>query len=232
MGTTVIILSAADCDSICTTWVLTSLLVTEMIAYQIHPVLSYEHIADYNEHILAERIRDEELHTVVMINCGATVDLHSMLFRRPLELEYHREHADEEDDDSDLDDEDKVAFNAKMEAFIETKLNEMDDRIKIYVLDSHRPFNLYNVRDQDKIYLLQGADEQKLDEFPNLFDNENDDGMTSDDDDDDDDDMNMDDLSDLDDDDLKELDDFEDNKFNEPPTKRRKISATKPLKKQ
>merc|ERR1719229_668966 len=82
--TPVVVLSAADCDSICTTQILSSLLRTENITYSITPVLSYESIAKINDEVIQERVQDGELHTVVMINCGAIVNLNYMLFERPI----------------------------------------------------------------------------------------------------------------------------------------------------
>lgn len=236
--TTVIILSAADCDSICTTKILTSLLATEMIAYQIHPVLSYEHIVRYNEQVLQERIFDSELHTMVMINCGAMVDLNQMLFERPLGSRLMTEMQKQMgiDDLDQLDDLQHEQLQQQIYAKIDEAMDSIDDNFKIYVIDSHRPFHLQNVHDTAKICLLQGDDEQNLDEFPALdFDdddtatnsapkpkpkrvkNEDDMGMDLDDDDDDDDDF-------LDEEDLEDS-----NPYNAPThsEKQRKLQAIK-----
>lgn len=179
--TTVIILSAADCDSICTTKILTSLLATEMIAYQIHPVLSYEHIVRYNEQVLQERIFDSELHTVVMINCGAMVDLNQMLFERPLGTRLMTEMQKQMgiDDLDELDDLQHEQLQQQIYAKIDEAMDSIDANFKIYVIDSHRPFHLQNVHDTAKICLLQGDDEQYIEEFPELFADEDDDAITN-----------------------------------------------------
>jgi len=224
--TSVIILSAADCDSICTTKILTSLLTTEMIAYQIYPVLSYEDIANYNDNVLQERIADGELHTVIMINCGAIVDLNQLLFIRPIIQRYQQQNTQNNNDD-DLD------------QYIDDNMPEIDGNFKIYVIDSHRPFNLMNVYDQEKICLLQGDDEQKMEEFPTLIDSEdendeeninpnvdynNNNNNNNDDDDDDDFDIDIDDDDDFDIDDEDDFDDNINNNNNEPLRKRRKLN--------
>jgi len=269
--TAVVILAAADCDSICTTKILTSVFRTENIAYQIHPVLSYEHIAKYNDSTLQQRIREGELHSVIMINCGGIVDLNQMLFIRPVLQKYYSEKQqsqqnrkrnrnrkpravhrgdddldelddDEEEEDIDLDDEDETDAlheeedQVQIDEYIEANLPAMDDNFKIYVIDSHRPFNLINVYDQDKIYLLQGEDEQKIETFPELIHSEDEEeeqeqdqedkhkstSPTGDDEDDDDDeDFDVDDHDDDDDDDdLKQLDEM-----NEPLRKKRKLNG-------
>uniref|UniRef100_A0A7S0TED4 Cell division control protein 45 n=1 Tax=Elphidium margaritaceum TaxID=933848 RepID=A0A7S0TED4_9EUKA len=229
--TAVIILCAADCDAICTTKILTSLLGAEMISYQIYPVLSYEHVAHYTDS-LQSKIVDGELHSIMMVNCGGIVDLHQMLFVRPLVDKFHSEQqqlkqnkrgrrmrsGNDLDDDDDLDDdefeeddddEDEQVNEeqvARLNEYVTQHMQQIDARLKIYVFDAHRPFNLSNVYDQHKIYLLQGDDEQKMNEFPEIIDaddeeeaaqlspaqnDENDDVFDDDDDDDDDDDENM-----------------------------------------
>merc|ERR1719445_1201473 len=112
------------------------------------------------------------------------------------------------DDLDQLDDLQHEQLQQQIYAKIDEAMDSIDDNFKIYVIDSHRPFHLQNVHDTAKICLLQGDDEQNLDEFPALdFDdedtatnsapkpkpkrvkNEDDMGMDLDDDDDDDDDF-------------------------------------------
>ena len=139
-----------------------------MIAYQIHPVLSYEHIANCNDNTLQTRIREGELHTIIMINCGAIVDLNHMLFVRPLLQRYYSEKqqrevnkrrniqdSDDEDQDIDLDEEEQQNEQQAIDEYVDNNLPEKDPNFKIYVIDSHRPFNLKNVYDDEKVkYIL------------------------------------------------------------------------------
>ena len=154
-----------------------------MIAYELYPVLSYECIVKYNDHYLQNKIRDNELHTIIMINCGGIVDLNQMLFVRPLIQSFYSEKekqqrnnnnnnkrmrnrnnnrnrnemSDDDDDDDDYEfdedefDADQENEQAQLDAYIETNIPETDNNFKIYVIDCHRPFNLFNVHDQEKV---------------------------------------------------------------------------------
>eukprot|EP01083_Nonionella_stella_P020783 57671_1 len=123
-----------------------------------------------------------------------TVDLHQLLFIRPLEQQYHiQKQQQRNDDDSDLDDDmdrDDEEDNVKLDEYLNSNLSQVDTEFKI----------LMNVYDEDKIVLLQAEDEMKLTQFPTLIDSEDEDEYTQPNaknhndfamDDDDDDDFNM-----------------------------------------
>eukprot|EP01084_Bolivina_argentea_P025372 47160_1 len=121
--TPVVILCAADCDSICTTKILTSLLATEMISYTIQPVLSYEHIAKYNDNTLLRQLQTSELHTIIMINCGAIVDLNNLLFIRPFINKYQQENINNNNMNDDSDFEDDNNNEEKLNEYVNTQLD-------------------------------------------------------------------------------------------------------------
>ena len=145
-----------------------------MISYEIYPVLSYECIIKYNDDYLQTKIHHSELHTIIMINCGGIVDLNHMLFVRPLIQSFYSEkekqqrnnsnkrrnrnndnQMSDDDDDFDIDedefDQDQENEQAQISAYIDTNMPETDNLFKIYVIDCHRPFNLFNVHDQEKV---------------------------------------------------------------------------------
>ena len=133
-----------------------------MIQYEIYPVLSYECIVKYNDNVLQNRIREGELHTIIMINCGGIVDLNQMLFVRPLIQSFYSEKEkqqnnkmSDDDDDDDIDDTDEEHENedeqSQIDEYIEANMPDTDNNFKIYVIDCHRPFNLFNVYDQHKV---------------------------------------------------------------------------------
>eukprot|EP00486_Rosalina_sp_Unknown_P016468 CAMPEP_0201593918 /NCGR_PEP_ID=MMETSP0190_2-20130828/191399_1 /ASSEMBLY_ACC=CAM_ASM_000263 /TAXON_ID=37353 /ORGANISM="Rosalina sp." /LENGTH=248 /DNA_ID=CAMNT_0048053339 /DNA_START=40 /DNA_END=783 /DNA_ORIENTATION=+ len=186
-----------------------------------------------------------------MINCGGIVDLNQMLFVRPLIQSFYSEKEkqqnsrrnknnnnkrrrrmsdnDDEEDDFDIDedefDEDQENEQAQMAAYIETNMPETDNNFKIYVIDCHRPFNLFNVHDQEKICLLQGHDEIDLGSIPALIGSDDEDEEEEQPEqklniEDSDDDFNIDDDDD-DDDDLKDQDNDNDT---QPLKKRRRLN--------
>lgn len=107
---------------------------------------------------------DGELHTIIMINCGAIVNLKYMLFERPIIEQYHIEKAQQressprhEDDDEDLDldhEQDDEADAQQITERIDAAMAQIDRNFRIYVIDQHRPFNLENVYDEQKVKLF------------------------------------------------------------------------------
>jgi len=71
-GCTVLILVAADCDALCACRILTYLLRSDQICYKIKPVYSYNDVRAANDTLVRE---NDELRSIVMLNCGGIKDL-------------------------------------------------------------------------------------------------------------------------------------------------------------
>ncbi|EGG16230.1 cell division cycle protein 45 [Cavenderia fasciculata] len=69
---TVLILVARDCDSIAACRILSEILKSDNISFNVKPVASYNDLEKVNESLLAG---NEELRTIVMINCGGNIDI-------------------------------------------------------------------------------------------------------------------------------------------------------------
>lgn len=78
--TPILVLTAPDCDSICAARIFLALLRTEGLTYQIEPVQGYGDVDSVKQKILLPRIENGEMHSVVMINCGAKVDVLTFFF--------------------------------------------------------------------------------------------------------------------------------------------------------
>lgn len=75
-GCTVLILVAPDADAIAACRIVTSLLRSEFILYKVKPVYSYEHLHEIRGNLITE---NESLKSLILINCGGTVDLGTFL---------------------------------------------------------------------------------------------------------------------------------------------------------
>jgi len=78
--TPILILTAPDCDSICAARIFVARLRTEGITYQIEPVQGYRDVDSVKDKIVLPRLETGEMHSVVMINCGAVIDILTHFF--------------------------------------------------------------------------------------------------------------------------------------------------------
>ncbi|KAK9234937.1 CDC45 family [Lipomyces kononenkoae] len=118
----VLFVACLDVDALCAAKILSGILKHELIPHRTCPVAGYSELkARYSE-------LDDEVTTVVLLGCGALVDLTAYL------------RADENDDDEEEEDEDEEGF-----------VKRRKERRKIYVFDSHRPWNLQNVFGPDDV---------------------------------------------------------------------------------
>ncbi len=93
----------------------------------------------------------QKIQSIIMINCGGRVDLMDILFE-----EYWREIAREKvvtrvdftnGQDSTLDD---ALFEEEIELAREEFKPPPNDQFRVYLMDSHRPFCLANVREENQ----------------------------------------------------------------------------------
>ncbi|KAL0081475.1 DNA replication pre-initiation complex subunit Cdc45 [Phycomyces blakesleeanus] len=112
-----IIFIASDVDSICACKIFQALLKGDMIQHKIVPVSGYRDLEIANDKLVK---RDNDLRSIVMINCGGSVELSHFFKDTP--------------------------------------------GVKIYVFDSHRPFNLDNLTNTDKRLFVfdEDDDERKM----------------------------------------------------------------------
>ncbi|KAJ2709715.1 DNA replication initiation factor cdc45, partial [Coemansia spiralis] len=110
-GTSVVVFVSADADAICGLRILTALLKRDAIGHKIVPVANYAEIAEMNRTLVAG---NTQIRTVVLLNCGAQVDIQDLLTLR--------------------------------------------DGLTVVVIDSHRPFNLYNVFWHEHVQCLDDGD--------------------------------------------------------------------------
>lgn len=115
----VLILVSNEPDSLCCCRILTSLLRAELVAHKVKPVRGYDDIARANDTLI---VPNPDLSTIIMINCGGTVDLVDFL--------------------------------------------ELDESRIVYVLDSHRPFDLMNVQDDNQQVVILNDQELVAADFP------------------------------------------------------------------
>lgn len=78
--TPILVLTAPDCDSMCATRIFVAMLKTEGITYQIEPVQGYGDVEKVKDKIVLPRLENEEMHSIVMINCGAVIDILTFFF--------------------------------------------------------------------------------------------------------------------------------------------------------
>ena len=72
----IIIFVACECDALCSCKIFTSLLQTDGVAYTIKQVLGYDDIKQANEKLIAD---NDDLRSVIFINCGSTIDLNEII---------------------------------------------------------------------------------------------------------------------------------------------------------
>ncbi|GAM22092.1 hypothetical protein SAMD00019534_052670, partial [Acytostelium subglobosum LB1] len=75
-GETVLVLVARDCDSIAACKIFTDILKSDLISFNIKPVAGLDDLIDVNNTLMLD---NEELKTIVMINCGGNIDIESLL---------------------------------------------------------------------------------------------------------------------------------------------------------
>lgn len=116
----VIFVSCLDVDSLCAAKMFSLLLKKELIQYQLLPVVGYKDLKLHYDRL------DDDVTNVVLIGCGAMLDVENFLDVNPEELLDNS--AEQLEDDQDLNDVKKNQF-----------------RRKIYIIDGHRPWNLDNL---------------------------------------------------------------------------------------
>ncbi|KAI5907368.1 Cell division control protein 45 [Candida parapsilosis] len=116
----VIFVSCLDVDSLCAAKMFSLLLKKELIQYQLLPVVGYKDLKSHYDRL------DDDVSNVMLIGCGAMLDIESFLEVNPEELLDND--AERQEDDQDLND---------------VKQNQF--KRKIYVIDGHRPWNLDNL---------------------------------------------------------------------------------------
>ncbi|KAK9373120.1 CDC45 family [Lipomyces chichibuensis] len=122
----VLFVACLDVDALCAAKIFSGILKHELIPHRTCPVAGYSELrARYSE-------LDDEITTVVLLGCGALVDLTA----------YLRE--EENDDEEDQDEENLV--------------KRRRERRKIYVFDNHRPWNLQNVFGPDDVVCFDDGD--------------------------------------------------------------------------
>ncbi|RKP31474.1 hypothetical protein METBISCDRAFT_14055 [Metschnikowia bicuspidata] len=119
----VLFVSCLNIDSVCTARVLTLVFKKSLIQYQLIPVVGY---ADLKEHY---QKLDEDVSNVILIGCGAMIDLESFL-----------------EIDSDQYVVKQGVTPAVLLGDLDADTSETPDyRRKIYVMDGSRPWNLDNI---------------------------------------------------------------------------------------
>ncbi|GAB5358371.1 hypothetical protein AAMO2058_000451800 [Amorphochlora amoebiformis] len=113
----VVIFVSQEVDSLCAFKILTHLLQMDAIQWQAFPVSGYSDLKAANDSHLQG---NEDVRSVVMINCGGTVDLQDFL--------------------------------------------QLNENVSVYVLDSHRPYNLNNVRETNLQIRVLDDDSTHVDE--------------------------------------------------------------------
>lgn len=119
----IIFVSCLNIDSLCSAKILSIILKKELIQYQLIPVVGY---SDLKNHFMS---LDSDVTNVILIGCGAMLDLESF-FEINVD-EFVSENGNNDYDEGDLyDDPSKRGVNL---------------RRKIYIIDGHRPWNLDNI---------------------------------------------------------------------------------------
>lgn len=127
-GPVLIFCASPDPDALAAARTLTSLLKADLVRYELHPVGSYTHLQKRFDSIVRGKI---PIHprAVLCINCGAGVDLATLLGLAP-KLDQSDEESQEETDDSDV--------------------------ARVFVLDSHRPYHLRNIS-SDRVFIFDDS---------------------------------------------------------------------------
>jgi cell division control protein 45 len=87
-GCTVLILCAPTADAMCACRILCSMLRSDVVSYSVHPVISYSKVFEIGASL--EGGVGEEIRSLVMLECGATVDMkkHMLPYLNPLAKVY------------------------------------------------------------------------------------------------------------------------------------------------
>jgi cell division control protein 45 len=110
-NSSVLIFVSPSADSICAAKVLLTLLKIDNIAHQIIPISGWSDLSKANQNKIES---NEELRTVIMINCGGLVDL--------------------------------------------TEFLSFSEILTVYIIDSHRPYNLSNIYSTNQIVIVDDGD--------------------------------------------------------------------------
>ncbi|GMM28247.1 DNA replication initiation factor [Martiniozyma asiatica (nom. inval.)] len=174
-----IFVSCFSVDAICATRILVDILKRDFFVYQIIPVLGYMDLKDKYLNL------SEDVTNVILLGCGATVDLESFL-----EIEI----SEWIDEDQNLELVQQLTSEKK---WSEIKLNR-----KIYVIDGQRPWNLDNLYGSPLVCCLDDGSTDSLQDEETAFNFliNIDDDEEQENDDDDDDDQELEDLAETDDD--------------------------------
>lgn len=130
----VVVFVSLEVDALCAFKVLTALMRSDAIEWQAFPVAGYAELKKANDTFMQG---NEDIKSVIMINCGGSVDL-------------------------------KEFFS-------------LDESVSIYVLDSHRPYHLHNVRESNhQIRLLDDNSLEMEEGYPSDVSSGSDDSESSD----------------------------------------------------
>lgn len=131
----IIFVSCLDIDSICTGKILSILFKKNLIQYQLIPIVGYSDLKNHYSQL------DEEVSNVLLIGCGAMVDIEEFFNLNPENYVVNNEPGSGSGD-LDLNDDLSQAVNLR---------NLKSFRRKIYIIDGHRPWNLDNIFNSDMI---------------------------------------------------------------------------------
>ncbi|KAK9466690.1 CDC45 family [Lipomyces arxii] len=126
----VVFVACLDVDALCGAKILAGILKREMVPHRVSPVTGYAELRARCTEL------DDDVSTIVMIGCGALVDLSTYL-----EDEQREDEGEDEEEDEE-----------------ELERRRMKQRRKIYVFDSHRPWNLQNLFGSENIVCFDDGD--------------------------------------------------------------------------
>jgi cell division control protein 45 len=140
-GPVLVFVAAPDPDALAAARTLTALLKADLVRYELHPVAGYAHLsATFKALIRGDA--PVNARAVVCVNCGAGVDLGVLL-----ELKKPRAEGEDGADRKENDDDD-------------------DDALKVFVIDSHRPYHLRNVSSSIVCVFDDSTDDFDASELP------------------------------------------------------------------
>lgn len=132
----VIFVSCLSIDALCASKILTGLLKKELIQYQLVPVVGYTDLKKHYDKL------DMDVTNVVLLGCGASIDLEGFFEIDPEEFKIE----DDEFDASTFKEDPEVKYSRK-----------------IYVIDGHKPWNLDNIFGSEMVVCFDdGYIEQRL----------------------------------------------------------------------
>ncbi|CUM65955.1 uncharacterized protein PRCAT00003608001 [Priceomyces carsonii] len=118
----IIFVSCLSIDSLCSAKILSVLLKKELIQYQLIPVVGYSDLKVHFKNL------DIDVSNVILIGCGAMLDLESFF---EIDLEDYEYKATTVEDDGEL---------SKIDKIFKSRLKR-----RIFIIDGHRPWNLDNI---------------------------------------------------------------------------------------